>query len=222
MKLQIHELKNLTTKTMSKKINFKSSITAMAMLLLLITGLATSCKKTTCNYAPCTVRDSINISTGLGKNGTVDPNWKVISSPYLNGQPIIAPSNSTWQTAPVITTNASWINCTGVSYPGNLIGAYTYERTFTIAPNTINFSCNFGVAYDDSLVSLELIAPIPSLAVTTLTEPAHAPAYLGTIIGTVFTNPLPGVWTIRAKVKSIDAGTGFLTSGFINTLKPCQ
>lgn len=207
MKLQIHELKNLTTKTMSKKINFKSSITAMAMLLLLITGLATSCKKTTCNYAPCTVRDSINISTGRDDSGKVDPNWIVTNSPYTppgRTPVIIKPGDATWQqSTSIVGTNAGWINCTGKPYDNvnNLNGNYTYETSFTITNNTISFSCDFGIAYDDALLSIELVDPSSTVFIP-LVDPTHPAATLSQNIGTVITTAT-GTWKIIVKIKTV-------------------
>jgi len=214
-----------------KKINFKTGLTVVALLLLLITGLATSCKKSTCNYAPCTIADSINVSTGRDDSGKVDPNWIVTSSPYPPGrQAIIMPAwvpglPGGYEPTPIANTNAGWINCTGAACCASLNGNYTYETSFTITANTISFSCDFGIAYDDALVSLQLIPPVSTIAITTLTDPnpARLPsvAYLSTNIGTVVTNPAVGTWKIRATIVTRDNGTGLLVSGFIKTVKPC-
>lgn len=225
MKSQIHEHQNQNSKKMSVKINFKTRLIGIAILILLITGLTTSCKKSTCTYVPCTVRDSINISTGIGKNGTIDPNWKVISSPYLTAQqPIIMPPWPGYEITPIVNTNAGWINCTGAACCASLLGNYTYETAFTITPNTLSFSCDFGIAYDDALVAGSLVLEDPSGNITTLTEPSHAPIpleKLGPNIGTVITNPAVGSWKIRATITTVDHGTGLLLSGYIKTLKPC-
>ncbi len=214
-----------------KKINFKTSRIGIAFVLfiLLITGLNTSCKKTTCNYAPCTIADSINVSTGRDDSGKVDPNWIVTNSPYTppgRTPIIIKPGHSTWQQTTLITgTNAGWINCTGIPFSGtNLNGNYTYETSFTITANTISFSCDFGIAYDDALVSLELVEP-NTITTHVLSDPnpARLPsvAYLSTNIGNVITNPAVGTWKIRATINTADNGTGFLLSGYIKTLNPC-
>ena len=225
MKSQIHEHQNQNSKKMSVKINFKTILIGIAILILLITGLTTSCKKSTCTYVPCTVRDSINVSTGLDDSGMVDSNWKVIASPFPPGTPAIVmkPGHSSWQLTPIVNTNAGWINCTGAGYTLlNRNGTYVYETSFTISPNTLSFSCDFNLAYDDGLVLLELEEP--STTIHRLTEPPHAPmplANLGQNIGTVFSNPAVGSWKIRATIRTADNGTGLLLSGYIKTLKPC-
>ncbi len=202
-----------------KKINFKTSITAFVLFLFLITGLATSCKKSTCNYTPCTVRDSINISTGLADSSRIDPNWIVTSSPYPAGTPALTTPSYIpfWQPTPIAVTNAGWINCTGTVFT-NSIGNYTFERSFTIAPGTISFSCDFGISYDDTLVSLDIISPTPTTTPLTHTASGYN---VSPNIGTVFTSPTPGVWKIRATVTFIDNVGGFLTSGYIKVLRPC-
>lgn len=209
-----------------KNINFKTGLTSIAIFLLLITGLATSCKKTTCNYAPCTVRDSINISTGRADSGIVDANWKVISSPFPPGrQAIIMPAWSGYEPTPIANTNAGWINCTGAACCASLVGNYTYETSFTITPNTLSFSCDFGIAYDDALVAGTFVLEGPGgTPIILLPDPPHPfsnVALLGLNIGTVVTNPAVGTWKIRATIVTADRGTGLLVSGFIKTLKPC-
>ncbi len=211
--------------------NNKTSRTGIAFVLfiLLITGLNTSCKKSTCNYAPCTISDSINVSTGRGINGAIDGNWKVISSPFSTAQQsIIMPawfpsSPGGYELTPIVSTNAGWINCTGAACCASLKGNYTYETSFTITPNTLSFSCDFGTAYDDALVSpIELIPPVG--LTTLLPDPPHPSSNVGRLnsnIGTVITNPAVGTWKIRATIVTNDKGTGLLVSGFIKTVKPC-
>lgn len=217
---------------MKNIINNKTRKTGIVFMLfiLLLTGLATSCKKTTCNYAPCTVRDSINISTGRDTIGAVDGNWIVTSSPYPPGrQAIIMPAWAPgmpggYEPTPITNTNAGWINCTGAACCGSLLGKYTYETTFTITPNTLSFSCDFNTAYDDALVSpIELIGPGSTPTIILLPDPTHpgSVASLNINIGTVVTNPAVGTWKIRATISTADHGTGLLVSGFIKTLKPC-
>lgn len=209
-----------------KTINNKNRITGILIVLfiLLATGLNTSCKKSTCNFTPCTIADSINISTGLDDSGVVDSKWNVISSPFPPGRSAIVmkPGHPSWQLTPIANTNAGWINCTGAGYTlANLNGTYTYETVFTITNNTLSFSCDFSTAYDDALVSLVLEDPISNIF--TLPDPPHVPnvAYLNSNIGTVITNPAVGVWKIRATITTADHGTGLLISGFIKTIKPC-
>lgn len=207
-----------------KKINSKPIIIAIAMLFFLIIGLATSCKKTTCNYAPCTVRDSINISTGRGDTGTVDANWITTAVPATSANiPIIMPAWPGYEVTPIAGTNAGWINCSGRAYNPtfNINGNYTYETSFAITNNTMSFSCDFSTAYDDALISLELVDPsgtsFPQL------DPPHLPnvAHLNANVGTVITNPMVGIWKIRATIRTADNGTGLLVSGYIKTIKPC-
>lgn len=227
MKSQIHEHQNQNSKILSKTINNKSRIIGIALLFIILSigGLTTSCKKTTCTYTPCTVRDSINISTGLDDSGMVDPNWKVLVSPFPPGTPAIVmkPGHPSWQLTPIVNTNAGWINCTGAGYTlANINGTYVYETSFTISPNTLSFSCDFSLAYDDKLVLLELEEP--STIIHTLTEPPHIPmplSDLGQNIGTVISNPASGTWKIRATITTADNGTGLLLSGYIKTIKPC-
>ena len=214
-------------KTINNK-NKKTGIIVIVFVLfiLLVTGLTSSCKKSTCNYTPCTVRDSINVSTGLdtfGINnapGGIDNNWKVVSSPYPAGTPALtSTSGGPWQATPIAGTNADWINCTGLRCCTNLIGVYTFERKFTIPPGTISFSCDFGIAVDDSLVSIDLIPPT-LLPITSLTAVPSGYA-LTPDISTIIASPAAGVWTIRTKVEFIDSYGGFLTSGYIKILRPC-
>jgi hypothetical protein len=212
-----------------KTINNSSKKTGIifALFILLAIGLTTSCKKSTCNYSPCTVRDSINVSTGLdsiGKAniaGGIDYNWEVISSPYLplTTAKTTLPFPGFWQPTPIVGTNATWINCSGTT-SANLAGNYIFERSFTIAPGTISFTCDFGVICDDILGPVQIISPPVTVATTVPVVPTTT-YYLSNNIGTVFTNPTPGVWKIRATVKFVDNVGGFLTSGFIKTLKPC-
>lgn len=207
-----------------KKITLKTGM-ALLLFMFLTIGLNTSCKKATCSYAPCTVSDSINISTGRDSVGLVDPNWIAISTPPLSSTIVlVTPAHSSWQTTPIAGTNAGWINCSGIPYHATLnkLGNYTYETSFTITNNTLSFSCDFALAYDDALVSLELVDP--SSSIIPLTEPTHLPtplADLGSNIGTIITNPAVGTWKLRATITTADHGTGLLVSGFIKTIKPC-
>lgn len=206
--------------------NIQSGI-IIIFLLSIICGLNTACKKTACNYLPCAIADSINISTGQGKNGNIDLNWIASSSPFfpITNAIIIKPGHVSWQQTTTITgTNAGWINCTGIPTTfANTPGDYTYQTTFAIPANTISFTCDFSLAYDDKLISIELVDP-SSIIPITLTEPSHTMplANLGPNLGTLIANPSVGNWKIRVKIRNNDTGTGLLLSGYIRFLKPCK
>jgi hypothetical protein len=209
-----------------KNSNNKFSVKLILMTLLVITSL--SCSKEECEYSnDCFEMNSINISTGIDTDGTsistgnVDPLWVIASSPYPSGTPALSSSTySVWEPSPVPSTNANWINATGANCCTNLPGNYTFERDFTISSGTASFACNFGIAYDDSLIMLELVAPDSSTIPLTVT-PTSA-YFLSTPITDVVYNPMVGTWKIRATVNFFDVGAGFLTSGKIDIMQPCS
>lgn len=196
------------------------------LFFLTICIIISSCNSDDCDY-DCTKEEKINISTGIDPTGTaltignVDTNWQVVSSPYPAGTPALNSSTyGVWQPTPVATTNAGWINCTGANCCTNLPGDYIFERPFTIAPGTVTFTCDFGITQDDSFIFAELVAPdastIPLIVVPTSAYQLSLP------ITNFVTNPLAGTWKIRVKVNFFDVGAGFLTSGYIKTVVPCN
>jgi hypothetical protein len=83
-----------------------------------------------------------------------------------------------------------------------------------IAPGTSSFSCNFSVAYDDNLVSLELVPPTgPAIPLTVIPTTAY---HLSLPITNTVSSPVPGVWRIKAKIDFLDYISAFLLSGYVN------
>jgi hypothetical protein len=171
----------------------------------------------------CWAPAQINVSTGINTSGgalpvgSVDPGWKIVSSPYPPGvyPAYVVPSYLPyWQVTPITGTNARWLN-KATTISTELPGIYTFERSFSVPASTSNFSYNLSVAYDDAFVSLELVSP--SAAVTTLAVTTPATAYhLNTpSTGTIIT-PLAGAWRIRARVHYIDQLGAFMLSGNVN------
>ena len=162
----------------------------------------------------------INVSTGVDNSGnalsygSVDPLWQIASSPNPPGTPaLVSPSYPpTWEVTPIPITNANLINSFG-DCCGNLAGIYTFERNFTIASGTTNFSCNFSIAYDDAFVSLELVRP--DLSTIPLTVVPTTPYHLSVPITNVISSPMTGTWKIRAKINFIDSIGFYLLSGKI-------
>lgn len=169
-----------------------------------------------------------NISTGIDNAGNAiavgaaDPNWVISAGP---GGPVthrVASYSGYWQATPVLPTNACWINSTGTY--NDPIGIETFDRDFVIPSGVASFTTAFGVAWDDVLLSLELVPPTgPSIP---LSVPA-APWYtIGPNIGYTVTSPMAGTWKVRAKVQFIDQLGAFILSGYISTLcdsvPPCD
>lgn len=160
-----------------------------------------------------------NISTGIDNSGAAialgaaDPNWTISAGP---GGPVthrVASFPGYWQPTPVGLTNACWINSTGTY--NDPVGIETFDRDFNIPAGTASFTTAFGIAWDDALVSLELVPP--SGPTIPLTVPA-APAYMvSPNIGYTVTSPVPGTWKVRAKVQFIDQLGAFILSGYIST-----
>jgi hypothetical protein len=162
----------------------------------------------------------INVSTGVDNSGnalpygSVDPLWQIANSPNPPGTPALVSISypPTWEVTPIATTNANLINSFG-DCCGNLPGIYTFERNFTVASGTTNFSCNFSIAYDDAFVSLELVRP--DLSTVPLTVVPTTPYHLSVPITNVISSPMTGTWKIRAKVDFIDSIGFYLLSGKI-------
>ena len=160
-----------------------------------------------------------NISTGIDDSGAAiplgapDPNWTISAGPGGPATHRVASYSGYWQPTPVITTNACWINSTGTY--NDPIGIETFDRDFNIPSGTASFTTAFGVAWDDVLISLELVPPTgPAIP---LTVPA-APMYtVSPNINYTVTSPVPGTWKVRAKVQFIDQLGAFILSGYIST-----
>lgn len=165
---------------------------------------------------------TIPVSTGIDSLGqplpdsAVDPHWWLSTSPgvgvdttarvvpYLGGQ---------WQSAPVLGSNAKWINRSG-SIGGLPAGVYVYERSFDIPPGTIGFQCDFNIAFDDSLVVLELVdpshnaIPLPVIPIDTYRLSYPVSNSIG--------NPDPGTWKLRMTTYHWDPIGGMLVTGYIH------
>ncbi len=173
-------------------------------------------------YAQIQVSTGLNATlTGPEPIGNIDPYWKIASSPNPPNTPARVSTfySGYWQPTPVGGTNAGWINYSANAYGGNPPGIYVFERDFTIPVSTASFSCNFGVAYDDALVSLELVSP--SAATTALAVTPTTAYYLSVPITNTITAPAAGTWKIRATVNFIDQAAAFMLSGTISTV-PCR
>ena len=159
-----------------------------------------------------------NVSTGVDNsgnsvgNGNVDPNWVITSGPVTGASRQVASVPGAWNPTPVAGTNAGWINHNGTFT--TTPGVYTLERSFVVAAGTCSFSTNFSVAYDDILVSIELVpsvgSPIP------LGIPPRLNYNLGAPIVVTIPSPTPGVWKIRVVNNHVDSIGAFLLSGSIS------
>ena len=163
----------------------------------------------------------INVSTATTSAGAyvpppnADPFWKV------NGLTsyVLASYAPYWQATPVAGTNAGWI-APNANLNNQPVALHTFERSFYIAPCTKNFTTDFGVAYDDSLVSLELISPggvATPLPVATLSQPYYQ---LTAPIVYSINCPAAGTWKIRAKIRFLDNVGGYMLSGYIRFTDP--
>ncbi len=171
---------------------------------------------------------TIPVSTGLNAAltanepiGNADPYWKIASSPNPPGTPARVSTYYTgyWQPTPVVPTYAGWINVPGNAYGYNIPGIYVFERDFNVPAGASSFTCNFGVAYDDALVSVELVSP--SAVTTPLTVVPTTAYYLSQPITTTIASPASGTWKIRVTVNFIDYIGAFLLSGYID-INPCR
>ncbi|HRH59335.1 MAG TPA: hypothetical protein PL045_02135, partial [Chitinophagaceae bacterium] len=161
---------------------------------------------------------TINISTSTNAGAYVappntDPNWKVSSSLLSLTAAYAVPSyGNAWEATPVAVTNAGWISPTpNQSY--DVPGIYTFERSFPVSQCTQSIACNFKIAFDDTLILLELVPPSgPSIPLTV----SGGHYFLSSAITNVVTSPAPGLWKVRATVHYIDELGGFILSGSID------
>jgi len=184
-----------------------------------------SCSSDDCEYDTQTKLIepyTLNISTGIDNlnnslpMGTLDPLWSIALPNPSPSQPKISDIfTGFWEVTPILTTNAKWINPDGNSFGFlNTPGFYTFERSFSVTSGAVNLACNFSVAVDDVLVSVELIKPdataIPLVVTPTTTY------HLSTPITNSFSFPTNGIWKIRIKVNFVDSIAGLLVSGYVN------
>lgn len=160
-----------------------------------------------------------NISTGIDNSGAsiavgaLDPNWTISAGPGGPTTHRVASFAGYWQPTPVTLTNAGWINSTGTY--NDPIGIETFDRDFYIPSGVSSFTTDFGVAWDDVLVSLELVPPTgPTIPLTVPSAPMYT---VSPNIGYTVSSPVPGTWKVRAKVQFIDQLGAFILSGYIST-----
>lgn len=161
---------------------------------------------------------TINVSTSIDLGGnalpqyTADPHWQMsnLTTPMAyacNGLVGI------WNPQPVSGTQAGWINNTGYSSSAQP-GIHTFERSFNVPAGNTQFTCNFSVACDDQILSVELVRPdlstIPLTVIPTTTY--HLSAPITDVISTVGQS---GVWKLRVTSDFIDNIAAFMCSGFI-------
>ncbi|MBS1537733.1 MAG: T9SS type A sorting domain-containing protein [Bacteroidetes bacterium] len=156
-----------------------------------------------------------NISTGTNSGNAISPgntdcSWKIVS---LSTCPKVCDDSysGTWEATPVATTNARWINATGIN-SSTPSGIYFYERDIIIPSNTASFSYSFRVACDDGIDSLMVISP--SIAVINIPVSPTSAYHLSNLIANTIINPIAGTWKIRVRVNFIDNIAAFLLSGF--------
>lgn len=164
----------------------------------------------------------INVSTGIDALGnalpigSADPFWQIASSPNPPGTPAKVTTSfspTVWLPTPVSGTNAEMIN-SSASCCGNLAGIYTFERDFAVPTGTTNLTCNFSIAYDDDIVSLELVRPdLTTIPLTVVPTTAY---HLSVPITNSIASPMPGTWKIRATINFIDSIAFYLLSGYVN------
>ncbi|HRG18966.1 MAG TPA: T9SS type A sorting domain-containing protein [Flavobacterium lutivivi] len=182
--------------------------TKLFFYLMLLIGLN--------NYA-----QTINVSTGVSSTGlpvsqnTPDPYWKIVAGPggFIPQQATVVPTYTfNWQPTPISGTNAQWLNnvTNYISIPGN----YVYERSFNVTSGTTNLNCNFGVAFDDTLISLELVPPTgATIPLTVVSSNFYS---ISNMIVNSISSPAVGTWKIRATINYFDDVGGFMLSGYID------
>lgn len=194
-----------------------------------IASYSTSCSSCIVSN-PCTTSQFINVSTGIDNagnalaTGSVDPNWQIASSPNPPGTPALVQKyfSPYWEVTPVASSNAGWINQyggdfnTGIFFPSNQIGIYTFERPFTVGVGTTTIDYNLTVAYDDALVSFEFVRPDATTSPINVTIGSNGARFLSVSTpNSVFPSTQAGIWKIRAVVNFLDEAAGFLLSGTI-------
>ena len=191
--------------------------TKLFFYLILLIGLN--------NYA-----QTINVSTGVSSAGlsvsqnTPDPYWNIVAGPggFIPQQAIVVPTYTfNWQPTPISGTNAQWLNnvTNYLSVPGN----YVYERSFNVTSGTTSLNCNFGVAFDDTLISLELVPPTG--ATIPLTVVSSNFYFISNMITNSISSPAVGTWKIRATINYFDDVGGFMLSGnvtLVNSNTTCS
>lgn len=161
---------------------------------------------------------TINVSTGLGTVGSMDPNWK-LAAPIPAGATantyIVNNINNIWQSTPISGSNAQWINPSttlGTQTPG----LYIFERSFTVTASA-TLVYNLALTFDDDLQSIEIVRPngttIPLTVVRT------QPYFLSRAIDGKVDCAEIGEWKIRVIVNYMDYIGGFMLSGSVN-IKP--
>ena len=175
-------------------------------------------------FANFSFAQTINVSTGVNPSGlpvtqtTPDPLWQVTAGPSITTpqQAVVVPTYPfNWQATPIATTNAQWINYQAPHF--GLAGNFVYERPFTVASATASLNCNFGIAFDDTLISLELVPPTGSpIPLTATTSNNYS---ISNMITTSISNPIAGIWRIKAEINYFDAVGGLLLSGTVEMKK---
>ncbi len=164
---------------------------------------------------------TINVSTGVDNSGNAlvtgnqDPNWEITSHGASTPEIAFDPSGY-WENTPVSGTNAKWINTSGSQgYTNSITGNVTFERSFNVAPTDTTITCDFSLAYDDDIVSLEFVRPDMTTIPLTVV-PTSAYQLSNTINNTISTVGYSGTWKIKAVILFTDTFAGFLLSGNIN------
>ena len=167
---------------------------------------------------------TINVSTGVNALGnaltvgTVDPLWQIVSSPNPAGtsaKVTTSFSPTVWEPTPVATTNANLINASA-NCCSNAPGDYTFERSFTVPAGTASFSCDFKIAFDDTLLFLELVKPDMTTVPLTVVPNPISNYRLSSAITNTISSPMAGTWKIRAKLNFYDSIAFYMLSGYIN------
>ena len=167
---------------------------------------------------------AINLSTGISSEGSAltlgskDQIWKILEIPGNNPW-TIAPYAGFWQPTPVTSTSAQWVGISdrNDSQPP---GTYTFEREINLNKTFGKLEYNFTLAYDDDLLSIQLVSPsgnIKNISVEGLRNPPPKGYYLGKIISGEMNSEETGKWKIRIKVKFIDTVAGLIVSGKVKT-----
>jgi hypothetical protein len=164
---------------------------------------------------------TVNISTGTLNTGLGQAeanNWKIVAGPVTGTPFTVASYGGYWQPTPIAVTNARWINpkaTTSTDAPGD----YTFERTVSFSGvNQVTFT--FSIAYDDDLVSLEIVKPggtVDNITSAVVRSTSPTEYYLSKEIIKTYkcseNQKVDGEYKVRAKVKYVDILGSFLLSG---------